>query len=136
VRALLSLLLLILACAPRQAVKTAEAPVFARFPQEGIGTVVVPIPDYPELALRSGIEGLNIISSVVNRDGLVERPRVRQSSGNSSLDSASVTATQGTRLEFWPSATRRPFLLDITYRYLEHKGTGLVSVEDIYLREE
>lgn len=116
--------------------KTAEAPVVARFPQERIGTVVVPIPDYPELAFTCRIEGQSIITSVVNRDGLVERPRVRQSSGNSSLDSASVTATQGTRLEFWPSATRRPFLLDITYRYLEHKGTGLVSVEDIYLREE
>lgn len=63
----------------------------------GIQILSAPAPAYPESARRSGISGTTVVGMTVSTDGSVSSAWVESSSGNSTLDSAAVSAVYSWR---------------------------------------
>ena len=59
------------------------------------------LPEYPENALREGIEGTVLLSLFVGSDGKVGRAEIAKTSGNSELDSSAAEA--GKKWSFEPA---------------------------------
>jgi len=66
--------------------------------------VLVPKPQYPELARRAGIEGTTVIKALVDIDGSVMNAKVLKSSGNPQLDEAAIIAAR--KSKFTPAKQR------------------------------
>lgn len=63
----------------------------------GIQILSAPAPSYPESARRAGISGTTVVGMTVSTDGSVSSAWVESSSGNSTLDSAAVSAVYSWR---------------------------------------
>jgi protein TonB len=63
----------------------------------GIQILSAPAPSYPESARRAGISGTTVVGMTVSTDGSVSSAWVESSSGNSTLDSAAVSAVYNWR---------------------------------------
>lgn len=63
----------------------------------GIQILSAPAPAYPESARRAGISGTTVVGMTVSTDGSVSSAWVESSSGNSTLDSAAVSAVYSWR---------------------------------------
>lgn len=63
----------------------------------GIQILSAPSPSYPESARRAGISGTTVVGMTVSTDGSVSSAWVESSSGNSTLDSAAVSAVYSWR---------------------------------------
>lgn len=63
----------------------------------GIQILSAPAPSYPESARRAGISGTTMVGMTVSTDGSVSSAWVESSSGNSTLDSAAVSAVYSWR---------------------------------------
>lgn len=63
----------------------------------GIQILCAPAPSYPESARRAGISGTTVVGMTVSTDGSVSSAWVESSSGNSTLDSAAVSAVYSWR---------------------------------------
>ena len=63
----------------------------------GIQLLSAPAPSYPESARRAGISGTTVVGMTVSTDGSVSSAWVESSSGNSTLDSAAVSAVYSWR---------------------------------------
>lgn len=63
----------------------------------GIEILSAPAPSYPESARRAGISGTTVVGMTVSTDGSVSSAWVESSSGNSTLDSAAVSAVYSWR---------------------------------------
>lgn len=63
----------------------------------GIQILSAPAPSYPESARRAGITGTTVVGMTVSTDGSVSSAWVESSSGNSTLDSAAVSAVYSWR---------------------------------------
>lgn len=63
----------------------------------GIQILSAPAPSYPESARRGGISGTTVVGMTVSTDGSVSSAWVESSSGNSTLDSAAVSAVYSWR---------------------------------------
>lgn len=63
----------------------------------GIQILSAPAPFYPESARRAGISGTTVVGMTVSTDGSVSSAWVESSSGNSTLDSAAVSAVYSWR---------------------------------------
>lgn len=63
----------------------------------GIQILSAPAPSYPESARRAGISGTTVVGMTVTTDGSVSSAWVESSSGNSTLDSAAVSAVYSWR---------------------------------------
>lgn len=63
----------------------------------GIQILSAPAPAYPESARRAGISGTTVVGMTVSTDGSVSSAWVEISSGNSTLDSAAVSAVYSWR---------------------------------------
>lgn len=63
----------------------------------GIQILSSPAPSYPESARRAGISGTTVVGMTVSTDGSVSSAWVESSSGNSTLDSAAVSAVYSWR---------------------------------------
>lgn len=62
------------------------------------------VPEYPGLARAAGIEGMTVVSIIIDTSGLVESAGVYSSSGNQSLDEAALAAAR--QLRFKPGYQR------------------------------
>ncbi|HEX7319717.1 MAG TPA: TonB family protein [bacterium] len=80
-----------------------------------------PIPRYPELAIKAGIEGMTVVKMLVDVDGSIVDVQVLKSSGNTMLDEAAIRAAKESR--FTPAKQRdqcvrvwvsRPFKFALT----------------------
>lgn len=63
----------------------------------GIQILSAPAPSYPESARRAGISGTTVVGMTVSTEGSVSSAWVESSSGNSTLDSAAVSAVYSWR---------------------------------------
>jgi len=62
-----------------------------------IDTITVEIPRYPEKALKPGIEGWVIISTIIDTNGCQENTSVLRSSGNQALDKTAFDLVNNTK---------------------------------------
>jgi TonB family protein len=53
---------------------------------------------YPPAAAKAGIQGATIVSVHITSDGLVQNPKVAETSGHADLDKAALTCLTGARL--------------------------------------
>lgn len=70
--------------------------------------LVIPKPDYPELARRAGMEGKVIVEAIVDVDGSVIDAKIFKSSGIPILDEAAIVAAR--RSKFTPAKQRDKFV--------------------------
>ena len=70
--------------------------------------IKIPLPKYPELARRAGIEGNTVIKALVDIDGSIIEAQVLKSSGNQMLDQAALAAAR--RAKFTPAKQRDKFV--------------------------
>ncbi len=63
-----------------------------------------PVPDYPDLARKAGIEGKAVVKMLVDIDGSVIEVQILKSSGNQMLDEAAIAAAR--RSKFTPAKQR------------------------------
>ncbi len=59
--------------------------------------IVLPKPVYPEICLRTGIEGMVVIQVLIDKKGEVVRALVQKTSGNPALDEAALEAARLSR---------------------------------------
>lgn len=70
--------------------------------------VYSPMPDYPDLARRAGIEGTTVVKMLVEIDGSIIDVQILSSSGNQMLDEAALVAAR--RSTFTPARQRDKFV--------------------------
>jgi len=63
-----------------------------------------PLPNYPELAKKAGIEGKAVVKMLVDTDGSIMEVQIVKSSGNQMLDEAAVAAAR--KSKFTPARQR------------------------------
>lgn len=67
-----------------------------------------PVPKYPDLAIKAGIEGVTFVKILIDIDGSVIEVKILKSSGNQMLDQAALTAARLS--EFSPAKQRDRFV--------------------------
>jgi len=70
--------------------------------------IKIPLPKYPELARRAGIEGNTVIKALVDIDGSIIDAKVLKSSGNQMLDQAALAAAR--KAKFTPAKQRDKYV--------------------------
>ncbi len=81
-----------------------------------------PVPIYPELAKKAGIEGTTSLQMLVDIDGSVTQVKILKSSGNQMLDAAAVAAARASR--FTPAKQRDRFVRVWMSRRFEFRLTN------------
>jgi protein TonB len=66
--------------------------------------VSIPMPQYPELARKAGIEGNAVVKALVDIDGSIASVSILKSSGNQMLDQAALVAAKNAK--FTPAKQR------------------------------
>ncbi len=61
--------------------------------------VFSPVPKYPELAKRAGVEGMAVVKSLIDIDGSVMRTKILKSSRCSDLDLTALMCAMKARFE-------------------------------------
>jgi protein TonB len=84
--------------------------------------VHMPMPKYPELARKAGIEGTTVVKMLVDIDGSVMDVKVIKSSGNQMLDQAAIAAAKNST--FTPAKQRDKFVRVWVSRPISFKLTG------------
>lgn len=80
-----------------------------------------PVPEYPELARRAGIEGKVVVKMLVDVDGSIMEVQIVKSSGNPMLDQAAVAAAR--KSKFTPAKQRDKFVRVWVSRPIDFKLT-------------
>jgi TonB family protein len=65
-----------------------------------VDTIVVKIPNYPEKALKPGVDGWVIVSTFIDTNGHIIKTNILRSSGNQTLDKSALDIVKDT--EFGP----------------------------------
>ena len=80
--------------------------------------ISIPKPEYPDLAIKTGIEGQAVVTAMVDIDGSIEIAQILKSSGNQMLDEAALVAARQAR--FTPAKQQDNFVrvwVSIPYRF-------------------
>jgi len=78
----------------------------------------VPKPKYPDLAIKTGIEGQAVVTAMVEVDGSIKTVQILSSSGNQMLDEAALSAAR--QAKFTPAKQQDKFVrvwVSIPYRF-------------------
>lgn len=70
--------------------------------------VNIPVPQYPELARKAGIEGNAVVKALVDIDGSILNVKILKSSGNQMLDQAALVAAKNAK--FTPARQRDKYV--------------------------
>ncbi len=81
--------------------------------------ISMPMPDYPPLAAKAGIEGKTVVKMLVEIDGTVIDVEIIKSSGNPMLDESAINAAR--RSKFTPAKQRDKFVRVWVVRQIEFR---------------
>jgi protein TonB len=70
--------------------------------------IVIPTPQYPDLARQAGIEGQTVVKALVDIDGSIADVKILKSSGNQMLDQAALATAR--KSQFTPAKQRDKFV--------------------------